>query len=267
MGDDIGIIPRHLSSRPSCCETANMPQLERRRALHGLLCSSKELTRWRNAFFTGIHPLQRHIPSANCPGRPSWLRPSPPAVAKVSCSTRYNTCEVVNKSLGDHAEGDPTAHGFQEFWGYLYHLELSRGKSSPPHKNPDREASAALPQHASTGASPVPFSWIRERQPGRGSHAPVLAVQIDPLLKRTLHARRGPLDLDRRDSGTRKYLGQGHIDYLDRNDPNYDNKPFFVWYNPARMSLTTVLPPSTRAMIGGQGCKDWPQRSGNKQWT
>ena len=47
------------------------------------------------------------------------------------------------------------------------------------------------------------------------------------------------------------------IDFLDRNDPKKTSKPFFVWYNPARMHITTVLPPKYEAMLGEKGGKDW----------
>jgi arylsulfatase len=47
------------------------------------------------------------------------------------------------------------------------------------------------------------------------------------------------------------------IDFLDRNDPKKTNKPFFVWYNPARMHITTVLPPKYNDMLGEKGGKDW----------
>ena len=47
------------------------------------------------------------------------------------------------------------------------------------------------------------------------------------------------------------------VDFLDRNDPKKTNKPFFVWYNPARMHITTVLSPKYEAMIGEPGGKDW----------
>ena len=47
------------------------------------------------------------------------------------------------------------------------------------------------------------------------------------------------------------------VDFLDRNDPQQTNKPFFVWYNPARMHITTVLPDKYEAMIGEPGGKDW----------
>jgi arylsulfatase A-like enzyme len=47
------------------------------------------------------------------------------------------------------------------------------------------------------------------------------------------------------------------IDFLDRNDPKKTGKPFFVWYNPARMHVTTVLSDKYMAMVGEPGGKDW----------
>jgi arylsulfatase len=47
------------------------------------------------------------------------------------------------------------------------------------------------------------------------------------------------------------------IDFLDRNDPKKTNKPFFVWYNPARMHITTLLSDKYMAMVGEPGGKDW----------
>jgi arylsulfatase A-like enzyme len=47
------------------------------------------------------------------------------------------------------------------------------------------------------------------------------------------------------------------IDFLDRNDPRQTNKPFFVWYNPARVHVTTVLSDKYMAMVGEPGGKGW----------
>jgi hypothetical protein len=47
------------------------------------------------------------------------------------------------------------------------------------------------------------------------------------------------------------------IDFLDRNDPKKTGKPLFVWYNPARMHVMTMLPPKYEAMAGVKGGKDW----------
>ena len=66
----------------------------------------------------------------------------------------------------------------------------------------------------------------------------------------------GPLTLDRSKTVDEE-ISAKVIDFLDRNDPKKTNKPFFVWYNPARMHVTTVLSPKYVAMVGERGGKDW----------
>ncbi len=66
----------------------------------------------------------------------------------------------------------------------------------------------------------------------------------------------GPLTLERSKTVDEE-ISAKVIDFLDRNDPKKTNKPFFVWYNPARMHVTTVLSPKYMAMVGTTGGKDW----------
>jgi len=66
----------------------------------------------------------------------------------------------------------------------------------------------------------------------------------------------GPLTLDRSKTVDEE-ISAKVIDFLDRNDPKKTNKPFFVWYNPARMHITTVLSDKYLAMVGEPGGKDW----------
>ena len=66
----------------------------------------------------------------------------------------------------------------------------------------------------------------------------------------------GPLTLER-SKGVDEEISAKVIDFLDRNDPEKTNKPFFVWYNPARMHVTTVLNDKYMAMVGEPGGKDW----------
>ena len=67
---------------------------------------------------------------------------------------------------------------------------------------------------------------------------------------------RGPLTLERSKTVDEE-ISANVIDFLDRNDPKKTNKPFFVWYNPARMHITTVLSDKYLAMVGEPGGKDW----------
>ena len=66
----------------------------------------------------------------------------------------------------------------------------------------------------------------------------------------------GPLTLDRSRTVDEE-ISAKVIDFLDRNDPKKTSKPFFVWYNPARMHVMTMLPPKYEAMLGVKGGKDW----------
>jgi hypothetical protein len=66
----------------------------------------------------------------------------------------------------------------------------------------------------------------------------------------------GPLTLDRSRTIDEEISDQV-VDFLDRNDPKKTNKPFFVYYNPARLHVVTVLSPKYEAMLGVRGGKDW----------
>ena len=66
----------------------------------------------------------------------------------------------------------------------------------------------------------------------------------------------GPLTLKRSETVDEE-ISAKVIDFLDRNDPKKTNKPFFVWYNPARMHITTMLPQKYMDMVGQKGGKDW----------
>ena len=66
----------------------------------------------------------------------------------------------------------------------------------------------------------------------------------------------GPLTLERSKTVDEE-ISAKVIDFLDRNDPEKTSKPFFVWYNPARMHITTVLSDKYYGMVGEPGGKDW----------
>ncbi len=75
----------------------------------------------------------------------------------------------------------------------------------------------------------------------------------------------GPLTLERSKTVDEE-ISAKVIDWLDRNDPDKTNKPFFCWYNPARMHVTTVLSDKYMDMVGTKGGKDWgANEAGMKQ--
>ena len=85
---------------------------------------------------------------------------------------------------------------------------------------------------------------------------PVLACKSDGSSKNMTCKDEGPLTLERSKTIDEE-ISAKVIDFLDRNDPRRTNKPFFVWYNPARMHITTVLPDKYLSMVGEPGGKDW----------
>ncbi len=95
---------------------------------------------------------------------------------------------------------------------------------------------------------------------------PVLACKSsDGTEKNQTCSDEGPLTLKRSETVDEE-ISAKVIDFLDRNDPKKTNKPFFVWYNPARMHITTMLSDKYMAMVGTPGGKDWgANEAGMKQ--
>jgi arylsulfatase A-like enzyme len=88
-----------------------------------------------------MYPLRTGMIPPQLPGSPSYLRPGTPALAKFLIDLGYNTGQFGKNHLGDHAEALPTAHGFQEYWGYLYHLDAMQAVSFPDiFKDPKTQA-------------------------------------------------------------------------------------------------------------------------------
>ena len=260
MGDDIGIMQPSIYHRGLMVgETPNIDRIGYDGALFMTYYAEQSCTAGRNAFFTGMHPLRTGMIPPQLPGSPSWLRPGTPAVAKFLLDQGYNTGEFGKNHLGDHVEALPTAHGFQEFWGYLYHLDAMQGVSFPDiNKSPTVQGVA--PPCTNTpipGLSEVPGAVNPRTTTCLTPPRPVLACKSsDGTQKNQTCKDEGPLTLDRSRTVDEEISGKV-IDFLDRNDPKKTNKPFFVWYNPARMHITTMLSPKYEAMIGEAGGKDW----------
>src|SRR6476646_1830299 len=78
-----------------------------------------------------MHPYRAGLVLPQLPGAISYLRPGTPCLAQFLYDLGYSTGEFGKNHLGDHPDALPTAHGFQEFWGYLYHLDAMQGVSFP----------------------------------------------------------------------------------------------------------------------------------------
>jgi arylsulfatase A-like enzyme len=259
MGDDIGWMQPSIYHRGLAVgETPNIDRIGNEGAIFMHYYAEQSCTAGRNAFFTGMHPLRTGMIPPQLPGSPSYLRPGTPALAKFLLDLGYNTGEFGKNHLGDHTDALPTAHGFQEFWGYLYHLDAMQGVSFPDINKTPTEQTVAPPCKNTPipGIPEVPGAVDPKTNLCLTPPRNVLWCKGDGSSKSQKCEDQGPLTLER-SKGVDEEISAKVIDFLDRNDPKKTNKPFFVWYNPARMHITTVLPDKYLKMVGEPGGKDW----------
>src|SRR6266699_1268927 len=260
MGDDIGWMQPSIYHRGLMVgETPNIDRIGQEAPIFVDYVAMHSCTSGRNAFFTGMYPLRTGLIPPELPGSPAYLRPGTPTLAKFLLDLGYTTGEFGKNHLGDHTASLPTAHGFQEYWGYLYHLDAMQQVSFPDiNKNPTTQTVAPPCRN-----TPIPG-------------IPEVPGAVDPKTTTCLTPPRnvlwckssygsgknqscqdqGPLTLERSKTVDEE-ISAKVIDFLDRNDPRRTNKPFIVWYNPARMHVTTVLSDKYMAMVGESGGKDW----------
>jgi arylsulfatase A-like enzyme len=259
MGDDIGLYQPSIYHRGLMVgETPNIDRIGNEGAIFTHYYAEQSCTAGRNAFFTGMHPLRTGMIPPQLPGSPSYLRPGTPALAKFLLDLGYNTGEFGKNHLGDHTDALPTAHGFQEYWGYLYHLDAMQGVSFPDiNKSPTQQTVAPpckntpIPGIPEVAGAVDPKTTICLTPPRN-----ILSCKSDGTARTQACIDEGPLTLER-SKGVDEEISTKVIDFLDRNDPKTTGKPFFVWYNPARMHITTVLNDKYMAMVGEPGGKDW----------
>lgn len=260
MGDDIGWMqPSIYHQGLMVGETPNIDRIGREGAKFMTYYAEQSCTAGRNAFFTGMHPLRTGMIPPQLPGSPSYLRPGTPALAKFLHDLGYNTGEFGKNHLGDHTDALPTAHGFQEFWGYLYHLDAMQGVSFPDiNKTPTEQTVAPVCRSTPVPGLPLdPAAVDPLTTPCLTPPRPVLWCRSsDGTAANQTCKDEGPLTLERSKTVDEE-ISAKLIDFLDRNDPEKTKKPFFAWYNPARMHVTTVLSDKYMGMVGEPGGKDW----------
>ena len=212
MGDDIGWMqPNIYHGGLMVGETPNIDRIGQEGAKFVDDVAMQSCTSGRNAFFTGMYPLRTGMIPPQLPGSPSYLRPGTPALAKFLLDLGYNTGEFGKNHLGDHTASLPTAHGFQEYWGYLYHLDAMQQVSFPTSTR--RPPCRASRRPARTRRSPASR---RSRRCGPENDAlpdaatPGHLVQVvgrhgeEPALQ-----RRGPADVGALENGGRGNFRQG----------------------------------------------------------
>src|ERR1700754_2005461 len=174
-------------------------------------------TAGRAAFITGQSPIRTGLTKVGLPGSKLGLQPEDPTIAELLKPQGYVCGQFGKNHLGDRDEFLPTAHGFDEFFGNLYHLNAEEEPENPDYpKDPE----------------------FRKKFGPRG----VLKSTADGKIEDT-----GPLTIKRMETVDEEFLTAAK-DFMQRQVQA--SKPFFVWFNSTRMHIFTHLKPSSAGKTG-----------------
>ena len=170
--------------------------------------AQQSCTAGRAAFITGQCPKRTGLLKIGMPGDPIGLQKEDPTLAELLKPHGYATAQFGKNHLGDLDEFLPTNHGFDEFYGNLYHL------------NAEEE-----PENADYPKAPE----FRKKYGPRG----VIKSRADGRIEDT-----GPLTKKRQETIDEEFLG-ATLDFIDRQ--HKAENPFFCWFNTTRMHIFTHL--------------------------
>ena len=188
--------------------TPNIDRIAKEGALFTDWYGQQSCTAGRAAFITGQSPIRTGLTKVGLPGTPEGMTPLDPTIATLLRAQGYMTGQFGKNHLGDRDEMLPTNHGFDEFFGNLYHL------------NAEEE-----PENVDYPKNPA----FRKRFGPRG----VIHSFADGRITDT-----GPLTRKRMETIDEEVNAKA-IDFMER--AKAANKPFFLWWNSTRMHIFTHL--------------------------
>jgi len=222
FGDDIGWF--NLSAYNMGMMGYRTPNIDRI-AHEGMMFtdyySQQSCTAGRAAFLTGQSPIRTGLLKVGLPGAKEGLQKEDPTIAELLKPLGYATGQFGKNHLGDRDEHLPTVHGFDEFFGNLYHL------------NAEEE-----PENADYPKNPK----FKEQYGPRGVLHSYANADGTQKIENT-----GPLTKKRMETIDQEFLDAA-LGFMDR--AHTQNKPFFVWYNATRMHIWTHLKPESAGKTG-----------------
>jgi arylsulfatase len=209
MGDDIGWFNTSAyNSGMMGYTTPNIDRIARDGIRFTDAYGQQSCTAGRAAFITGQSPKRTGLLKIGMPGDPIGLQPEDPTIAELLKPLGYATGQFGKNHLGDLDEHLPTNHGFDEFFGNLYHL------------NAEEE-----PENSDYPKDPA----FRNKYGPRG----VIRSTADGKIEDT-----GPLTKKRMETVDEEFLTAA-IDFMERQ--HAADKPWFAWFNTTRMHIFTHL--------------------------
>ena len=190
-------------------------------------------TAGRAAFITGQSPYRTGLLRIGLPGQNQGLNAADPTIAELLKPLGYSTAQYGKNHLGDLNKFLPTVHGFDEFFGNLYHLNAEEEPENPDYPQDPRFA-------AMFGPRGVIRSWASDVDD------PTVDERFGPVGKQIIEDT-GPLTKKRMETIDDE-ITAGALDYMERQVAA--DTPFFLWYNPTRMHIFTHLKPESEGVTG-----------------
>lgn len=190
-------------------------------------------TAGRAAFITGQYPIRSGMTTVGQPGDPLGLIAESPSIGEVMKSAGYATGQFGKNHLGDHNSALPTVHGFDEFFGLLYHLNVMEEDAQRDYQNYARNYPGGLEAYeAKFGARGILHSYATDEFDDTDD--PRFGVVGKQTITDT-----GKLHADRMANFDGGEVAPLAMDFMKKAQD--DGKPFFVWLNTSRMHLYTRL--------------------------
>jgi len=251
MGDDVGWFNIGAYHRGIMSgKTPNLDQLAAQGMMFTDYYAEASCTAGRANFITGELPIRTGLTTVGQAGADVGIPDQAVTLATVLKSLGYETGQFGKNHLGDLNKYLPTVHGFDEFFGYLYHLDAM----SDPYWY-------SYPQDwiDKYGPRDLVHSWATDtddqtEQPRWGKIGKQRIVDEGPLAPFPNMARRqnwqegqkAKYDMETFD----EVLVQHSNDFMDK--AKKDGKPFFIWHNTTRMHVWTFIPPKYQAQMNPQ---------------
>jgi arylsulfatase len=237
FGDDIGYWNLSAYSQGMMgYRTPNLDRIAREGAMFTDYYAQQSCTAGRAAFITGQTPFRTGLLKVGLPGARLGLQKEDPTIADLLKNQGYMTFQHGKNHLGDRNEFLPTMHGFDEFFGNLYHLNAE--------EEPENVDYPKSPQfHARFG----PRGVLRAKAVDRDD--PTDDPRFGRIGKQTIEDT-GPLTTKRMEKADEEFLA-ATLGAMDR--AKAANRPFFIWHNMTRMHVFTHLQKKYQDMVAEKG--------------
>ncbi|TLU64160.1 arylsulfatase [Thalassotalea litorea] len=190
-------------------------------------------TAGRAAFITGQYPIRSGMTTVGQPGDSLGLKKESPSLAEVLKDEGYATGHFGKNHLGDRNEHLPTVHGFDEFFGNLYHLNTQEESEQRDYQNFGKQFSGDIESYENKfGTRGVIHSFATDKNDK--TEDPRFGMVGMQTIKDT-----GPLTQERMKNFDEGEVIPKAFDFM--KNAKKDGKPFFVWLNTSRMHLYTRL--------------------------